>query len=277
MAKVKAKDFVNAAISHLGASYKEMDCQAFVERALADNGVKKDLTGSNAWYRDVRHCLPIELIVTEFGTVPEGAVLFIWANDNGEPEKYKADGLGNASHMGICTGKSKYSQDEGAIHSSSSKGKVCYSRFANKPINGGWNYAGFANEVDYGEDIEAILAEEGKDENVMTNAVVVAANGKPVNMRSYADKNSRAICQVPVGTEVLVLNGAGSQWYAIEYKGKTGFMMREFIELVDDSDDEPVEPEKTEEPAGSLEEQVADLQRRMKRLEREWEDKMGWG
>ena len=39
---------------YIGTSYSKMDCQAFVERCLADSGLRKDLPGSNAWYREVR-------------------------------------------------------------------------------------------------------------------------------------------------------------------------------------------------------------------------------
>ena len=134
---------------YLGVPYSKMDCQAFVEKCLADCGLDMNLAGSNAWYREVNRNgwtgTPEECTAL-YGGVPNGAFLFILKHDNGEPQKYKADGLGNASHIGICTGK----QGEGAIHSSSSRGCVCESKFKGKTIpNGGWNRVGLWDMVDY--------------------------------------------------------------------------------------------------------------------------------
>lgn len=275
MTKVYASDFIDKAPLYIGKPYSEMDCQAYVEKVLEACGVYRNWTGSNAMFRDVRRVLPVEMIVTEFGSVPAGALLFIWANDGGEPSKYKDDGQGNASHVGICMGKPG---DQGAIHSSSSRGCVAWSKFNNKSITGGWNYAGFLKEVDYGQEIEAVLAEEGKDEDVMDNAIVVAENGKPVNMRREANKNSSAICQIPVGTEIFVVNGAGSEWYAIEYKGKKGFMMRQFVQLKEqpeETDESIITQPPTDEQ--TIKARLALLEMRVERMEKEWEDKMGWG
>jgi hypothetical protein len=114
------------------------DCQAFVERCLADAGLQIDLAGSNAWYREMDWTGTPEECVALFGRVPKGAFLFILEQDGGEPPKYKPDGLGNASHIGIATGRG-----EGALHSSSSRGCVAESRFAGKTVpGGGWNRVG---------------------------------------------------------------------------------------------------------------------------------------
>ena len=131
----------------LGTPYKQMDCQAFVEWCLSRCGLKKDLAGSNAWYREVMKngaVLSPEDCVKQLGKVPAGAFLFILNQDGKEPEKYRKDGLGNASHIGIATGRG-----EGAIHSSSSRGCVAESRFRGKTISGGWNRVGLWNRVSY--------------------------------------------------------------------------------------------------------------------------------
>lgn len=134
---------------YLGVPYSKMDCQAFVEQCLRDCGLNRNLAGSNAWFREVRSHGWVgtpEECTSIYGGVPTGAFLFILKHDGGEPEKYKADGLGNASHIGICTGTT----GEGAIHSSSSKGMVCESKFKGKTIpNGGWNRVGLWDSVDY--------------------------------------------------------------------------------------------------------------------------------
>ena len=148
---VKGSELVNAGYQYIGTPYSTMDCQAFIERCLRDCGNSKDLPGSNAWYREVLHHGWVgtpEDCVKRYGTVPAGAFLFILKQDGGEPEKYKPDGIGNASHIGMCTG----SRGQGAIHSSSSRGQVCESKFYNRTIpNGGWNRVGLWDEVNYTE------------------------------------------------------------------------------------------------------------------------------
>ena len=53
--KISAIDFSLAGDKYLGRSYEEMDCQAFVEKCMADVGYRRDLGGSNSWYRE---CIP---------------------------------------------------------------------------------------------------------------------------------------------------------------------------------------------------------------------------
>ena len=144
---INGKALAEAGFSYLGVSYSKMDCQAFVEQCLRDCGLEKNLAGSNAWFREVRNhgtIMTPEECVRQLGTVPSGAFLFILAQDGGEPEKYRKDGLGNASHIGIATGRG-----EGAIHSSASRGCVAESRFRNKTISGGWNRVGLWDRVSY--------------------------------------------------------------------------------------------------------------------------------
>ena len=146
----------------LGTPYRQMDCQAFIEWCLRQCGLKKDLAGSNAWYREVMKngtVMTPEECVKQLGKVPAGAFLFIHAFDGGEEKRGYRDGLGNASHIGIVTGKG-----EGAIHSSASHGCVAESKFRGKTINGGWNRIGLWNRVsyDYGDEGEAEPAQSTK-------------------------------------------------------------------------------------------------------------------
>lgn len=216
---IDGKRLADVGFNYLGVPYSEMDCQAFVEQCLKDCGLNKNLAGSNAWYREVRNngrILTPEECVKEFGAVPKGAFLFILKNDGREPEKYKPDGLGNASHIGICTGD----RGEGAINSSSSRGCVCESRFKGKSINGGWNRVGLWNLVDY---------ENGGGVEVDYEAKVV---GGYLNMRESPNKASKRLCQIPEG-EIIRVSEERSEWAKTAFKEHVGWVMREYIERIE--------------------------------------------
>lgn len=77
MSKVSAAVLSTAGARFLGRSYSEMDCQKFVEKCLAEVGIKKDLPGSNAWFRYVTWTGTPEECKKKFGKIPAGCFLFI--------------------------------------------------------------------------------------------------------------------------------------------------------------------------------------------------------
>ena len=158
--KYSAEEFSRAGDKYLGRAYSEMDCQKFVEKCMADVGLRIDLAGANAWYRKMSWVGSPEECVRRFGCVPKGALLFILEKDGKEPAKYRGDGKGNASHIGIKTGRG-----EGAIHSSSSRGCVAQSKFRDKTIpNGGWNRVGLWDRFTYGTTVDGYLGHNGDQE-----------------------------------------------------------------------------------------------------------------
>ena len=251
---INGKDLAEAGFRYLGVSYSQMDCQAFVEQCLRDCGLEKKLAGSNAWFREVYRngvVLTPEECVREFGRVPAGAFLFILGQDGGEPAKYRGDGLGNASHIGIVTGRG-----EGAIHSSASRGCVAESKFRGKTMNGGWNRVGLWDRVvydyggeDHGKTDSEVLegyGETGADRNGTVplqshgnRAVVWAANGRPVNTRSGLGKGyalSKA-SKLAVGTAVEILKRRDG-WCRIRVVDERGavwycWMMEEYLQAAD--------------------------------------------
>ncbi len=137
-----------------GMSLTGMDCQGLVEYCFIQAGVPKsemDLAGSNAHFRAMRYTCTPEKAKELFGETPAGATLFILEQDGGEPDKYKADGKGNASHMGLWTGKT-------SIAASAGKGKVIESNYKGKSISGGWNMVGFDKHAVYSDAVETVLA-----------------------------------------------------------------------------------------------------------------------
>ena len=172
-----------------------------------------------------------EECVETFGLVPAGALLFILEQDGKEPAKYRGDGLGNASHIGIKTGRGK-----GAIHSSASRGCVAESEFHDKTIrNGGWNRVGLLDCFEY-ETINSefiihnsdVLPAGGNEVKKMT-VTVHAPGGTTVNLRKKPGKSAALVDRVPDGAEVELLE-SGVTWSRVRYKGWTGWMMTEFLE-----------------------------------------------
>ena len=274
--KISAIGFSLAGDRYLGRKYEEMDCQAFVEKCMADVGLKMDLGGSNSWYREVmKHgwAGPPEECARRFGSVPKGALLFILEPVSADtPAKFRSDGVGDAAHMGIVTGRG-----EGAIHSSQSKGGVVNSRFRGKTIpNGGWNRVGLYDRFDYGEAVNEALGYSGnkgtrpvvtpsggttglsptfpsqpspekqtEQEEKKMNVIIQAENGGPVKLRQSCDPKSSGYSiweEYPSGSRAEVLR-AGEEWSRIRIGNRSGWMMSRF--LTADDGEIPAEPEES--------------------------------
>ena len=250
--KYDAVSFSWAGDKYLGRSYEEMDCPAFVEKCMSDVGLHMDLGGSNSWFREImKHGwtgTPEECMKT-FGQIPKGAMLFIWEPVSAKtPEKFRKDGIGDITHMGIKTGR-----NDGAIHSSSSRGCVATSVFKDKTIkNGGWNRVGLYDKFTYGKSIDWYLEHGGgfvpddpdgkkEEEVVPLQGKVKAADGTTVKLRQKPSTSCNLYWEIPIGTEVLVTD-YGPEWSKIIAGGLTGYMMTKFIEIqgeVVPGEDEP--------------------------------------
>ena len=250
--KPTATDLIRAAPKFLGVPYSKLDCQAFVEAVLKEIGIRENLPGSNAWYRHMTWVGTPEECKASFGRIPKGAFLFILSHNGKEPEKYKPDGIGNASHIGIYTGLSgaemcdiaigdgvgdadRYNFGNGAIHSSQSRGSVCTSNFSGKTISGGWNRVGLWDKLSYDIDIPG---ESGEEVKPMT-ATVNGPDGETVFLRVKPSSKAGWICRVPSGTEVETgenING----WTAVIYDGQKGYMMSKYLIFNGESTEETV-------------------------------------
>ena len=224
---VNGRKLAKVGFNYLGVPYSEMDCQKFVEKCLSDCGDHTDLGGSNSWYRE---CMKNGWVGTpedcriKYGIVPPGAFLFILQPvSDGTPAKFRDDGIGDATHIGLVTGVGK-----GAINSSKSKGCVCESDFSGKTVpHGGWNRIGLWNHVNYaGESPVPHQIPEGGDK--LEKATVHSENGYPVKMRAAKSKNCNLYWEVPNGSIVDLIEW-GDSWSEIGYDGKTGFMQSNFL------------------------------------------------
>jgi len=240
---MKGNDLAKASCKYIGTPYSSLDCQAFIEKALSDIGIRKNLPGSNAWYRE---CMgngwtgTPEECKKQYGKIPKGAFLFIVTHDGREPAKYRGDGHGNASHIGIYTGMTgqemctvagvnarEYDFGNGAIHSSQSRGFVCPSKFAGKSISGGWNMVGLHNLIFKGGEGEKMVAYDAR---------VVGGN---LNMRDEPTKYGDRLCQIPDGT-ILKITEEQDEWALTSYAGNVGWVMKKFLEPVEESPTELV-------------------------------------
>ena len=238
--RISAEEFSKAGDKYLGTLYSEMDCQAFVERCMRDSGLKMDLGGSNSWYREImkhgwtgtpEECMKL------FGKIPTGAILFIWEPvSERTPEKFRKDGIGDLTHMGIVTHR-----NDGAIHSSSSRGCVTTSKFRDKTIpGGGWNRIGLYDKFDYGKTVNWYMDHAGIGEAPQTKeetpmqAVTHANNGSPINFRAAKSTKATLIDTIPQGETVEILASEGD-WKKVRWNGKVGYIMSKFL-VADDSD-----------------------------------------
>lgn len=145
---VTGEQFAKQAIDggYIGIPYSKLDCQGFVERVLADCGIRKpngtvyDWRGSNAMYRNFQQWRgSIKDAETAFGALPIGCLLYTRKTDGGEKEKGYNDNLGNFAHVGIYLG-----EPHGVIHSTT--GGVQWGKYPDKR----WNYCSLLSMLDYG-------------------------------------------------------------------------------------------------------------------------------
>ena len=241
-------------------SYKEMDCQALVERAVQDAGGAMDYRGSNDMARNLAWMGTLENALAEGRIVP-GALLFIHEEDeSGLPARYRGDGLGDFSHVGLYVGENALRDTDkngrrrecSVVHSSQSMGRVCGSTLKN-----GWTHAGWAKEIDYGEEaapgvsLGAEIAQEGasgaeageepgetgkpvSDPVKAVSAVVRTPDGNPVKLRKTASSRETVYWKVAAGETALVEKRRG-EWALVVAQCTDGvrrraYMMSRFLE-----------------------------------------------
>lgn len=136
------------------------------------------------------------------------------------PDKYKIGGsayngdLKDYYHIGLIDTDPKYVLN--------AKGKdygFCRDALTGK---NGWDYVAELKYVDY----------EKKESGDRVDAIVVlpsGATGSTVNMRKSPSKSADIVCKVPVGSDIDVISDQG-QWCEIDYGGRVGYMMSNYIE-----------------------------------------------
>lgn len=193
-------------------TYQQEDCQGFIEQTVKRAGGRmKDYRGSNDMYRNA--CS--EIAPLAIARLQPGMLLFIVAHDGGEPDRYKADGLGNASHVGWYTGGIYQ-----VVHSSATRGGVAPSTLKN-----GWTHAGWLKEIDYGERPQ----EENQEVIQVSTGYIDLPADENVFLRISPSKKSAWFARVPGQAAVDIVSTSGG-WTRVKYGGHDGYVMAKYIE-----------------------------------------------
>ena len=63
----------------------------------------------------------------------------------------------------------------------------------------------------------------------MSKLIVTATSGKTVNMRKQPSTSAPILQQVPLSTEVELIEKSSDLWYKVEYSGTQGYMMAKYL------------------------------------------------
>ena len=137
-----------------------------------------------------------------------GWALFKHAFDGGEPDKYKADGLGNYKHIALC------------------------SRDGTRALNAKGEQYGFCSDslsgYSYAAPLPGVEYEEEKAMNALYQAVV-ATEKDPLRVRS-APKTGDVIGHIPKGAVVDVLEDG--EWPRVQYAGLEGYVSGDYLKVI---------------------------------------------
>ncbi|MEA5016947.1 MAG: hypothetical protein VB099_20560 [Candidatus Limiplasma sp.] len=187
-----------------------IDCSGAFVRAFRLQGANI-YHGSNTIFR--QYCSQTGQIAGVGSLVP-GMAVFKQRKDNGEPDKYRGDGIGNLYHIGLVASINPLR----IIHATSPNAKV-------DTKLGNWSYWGLLKNVEYGG-----VKEMPGTEEVRYIALVVAPKEDTVNLRKTAD--GALLARVPVGQRVSVLAESGG-WTRCVYGDLVGYMQTQYLKDVE--------------------------------------------
>ena len=242
------------AAAHVGYTYEEMDCQAFIEHCVRQAGGSMDYRGSNDMARGAAWLGTLSQARAQGRLVPGAGVLIREETEENLPARYAGDGLGDFSHVGLYVGEGALTDTDkngrmrscDVAHSSATMGRV-----AGSTLQGGWTHVLWFPEIDYGASGGAGNAAAGDGLTAGASpvrfATVVSPDGNPVKLRSTPSTDKPYLAKVPVGTAVEVMQDAQG-WAQVRLPdGKVGYMMTKFLTF-EDAEDAPESGQ--DEPSG---------------------------
>ena len=138
--------------AHVGYTYDELDCQAFVEHCVRQAGGRMDYLGTNDMARRAAWLGTLAEARAQGRLVPGAGLLIREATAANLPARYAGDGLGDFSHVGLYVGENALTDTDkngrrracDVVHSSATMGRV-----AGSTLQNGWTHALWFSEIDY--------------------------------------------------------------------------------------------------------------------------------
>ncbi len=138
--------------AHVGYTYDELDCQAFVEHCVRQAGGRMDYLGTNDMARRAAWLGTLDEARAQGRLVPGAGLLIREATEANLPARYAGDGLGDFSHVGLYVGENALTDTDkngrrracDVVHSSATMGRV-----AGSTLQNGWTHALWFPEIDY--------------------------------------------------------------------------------------------------------------------------------
>ena len=170
------------------------------------------------------------------------------------PERYRERGasytgdLMDYYHVGLIDDDPRY-----VLNAKSAKAGFCRDLLT---ASHGWDFVAYLRDVEYHE------GKDGKKEVEIMRAVVSlpsGAAGSTVNMREKAMTSAKLVCRVPVGSVVDILTDQGT-WCKIDYIGKQGWMMSNYLEYTGQEGEASGDP-LTEEERAKIEAALAEIEK----------------
>ena len=213
--------------AHVGYTYDELDCQAFVEHCVRQAGGRMDYLGTNDMARRAAWLGTLDEARAQGRLVPGAGLLIREATEANLPARYTGDGLGDFSHVSLYVGpdaltdtdKNGNARSCDVVHSSATMGRVAGSTLAN-----GWTHAMWFPEIDYGNEA-GLGVDQGADSGDVADggtsvgdgltagvpavgtkryAMVTSPDGGPVKLRKSASAEETLYWLVNAGARVLV-------------------------------------------------------------------------
>ena len=213
--------------AHVGYTYDELDCQAFVEHCVRQAGGRMDYLGTNDMARNAAWLGTVDNARAQGKLVPGAGMLIHEDTEANLPAKYRGDGLGDFSHVGLYVGENALTDTDkngqkracDVVHSSATMGRVAGSTLAN-----GWTHVMWFPEIDYGNEA-GLGVDQGADSGDVADggmdmsdeltagtpvttlkryAMVVSPDGGPVKLRKSASKDESLYWHVNPGARVQV-------------------------------------------------------------------------
>lgn len=227
--KPKGTDVAAAAVqaAHVGYTYEDMDCQAFIEHCARQAGGSMDYSGTNDMARRAAWLGTLADARAQGRLVPGAGLLIREDTEVNLPARYAGDGLGDFSHVGLYVGPDALTDTDkngdarscDVVHSSATMRRVAGSTLAN-----GWTHVMWFQEIDYGNDA-GLGVDQGADSGDVADggmdmsdeltagtpvttlkryAMVVSPDGGPVKLRRSASRDESLYWLVNAGARVRV-------------------------------------------------------------------------